>query len=181
MNDDQIDEWREDNRRARDSGPPSTFLIKCALLPWAGTREVPQGIYRLIAEDLSVAYGYVAREAWKLGYTSPPDPAASKKAALVEVLNERFPDKVAPRGAWPALAEEFELSTSYVSHVAAEVGVRSDRYGGPLRKRVLKDLKRRYPGRRYPRGQLKVLAAHYGVSYIYLQTLAREIGLRSET
>lgn len=100
---------------------------------------------------------------------------------IVDVLNERFPDRVVPHGTWKALSAELGISAVHVGKVAARNGwrVEDNRTTRPVlnvKASILERLELQFSCAEVPFGLYVSLAEEFGVSPQYVRKVAVEAG-----
>lgn len=101
----------------------------------------------------------------------------SRRPVILALLEEKFPDKVMPRGALAKLTGDW--SYPYAYQVARAHGYKAASRGGPIeavRKGVLEEVSRRYPCQEVPHGVQAALAEKYGVTPQRISQILRNNG-----
>lgn len=101
----------------------------------------------------------------------------NRRPIILATLEEKFPDKVIPRGALAKLTGDW--SYSYAYQVARASGYKATSRGGligAVRKGVLEEVSRRYPCQEVPHGVQAALAEKYGVTHQRISQILRNEG-----
>lgn len=166
-----VDKWREEQRRARDSGIPYRALVRYALMPWSGTMRIPTWVMPCIAEDLGIALRQASLVAYALGYRA--EERSTKVREVMEAAEERFPGKVAPRGSMLAMAEEFGVERRTVDTAFRRLGITIPRVTRP---EIQRAIRKRWPSGTIPFGGMKELADELGIQRQFVSNAAQAMG-----
>lgn len=99
---------------------------------------------------------------------------------IVEVLSQRYPDRVVPHGTWTALSEELGISRVYIGSVAAGNAWHVEDTRGARQvanvKAAILDRLNQFPCSEVPSGWYVSLSREFGVSRQYVRKVAVEAG-----